>query len=199
MSYERIKSFRNRLKERSVYVMGGKCQCCGYDKCIQALDFHHIKPEEKEFSFNDNTNRSWEKTRNELKKCILVCSNCHREIHAGLYQKELFSSFNEEKAKEIDFLVENLKKHKIFYCKNCGIEVSYGNTCCPKCAYEKRRISNRPKREELKKLIRNNSFVQIGRQFNVSDNSIRKWCKSENLPSKSSEIKKYSDEEWKLI
>ena len=55
MSYENVKNFRARLKERAVYVMGEKCQCCGYNRCIQALEFHHINPEEKEFSFGNNT------------------------------------------------------------------------------------------------------------------------------------------------
>lgn len=54
-------------------------------------------------------------------------------------------------------------------------------------------------REELKKLIRTTPFVQIGKQFNVSDNAIRKWCDKYNLPRKVSDIKKYSDEEWELI
>ena len=54
-------------------------------------------------------------------------------------------------------------------------------------------------REFLKQEIRNKSFVQIGKEQGVSDNAIRKWCKSYNLPSKSSEIKKYSDEEWNNI
>lgn len=54
-------------------------------------------------------------------------------------------------------------------------------------------------REELKQLIRAKSFTEIGRMFNVSDNAIRKWCIKFNLPSKKSEIKKYSDEEWKNV
>jgi hypothetical protein len=51
----------------------------------------------------------------------------------------------------------------------------------------------------LKKLIRTKPFTQIGKQFNVSDNAIRKWCVSENLPTKKTEINKYSDEDWLLI
>jgi hypothetical protein len=48
-------------------------------------------------------------------------------------------------------------------------------------------------------LIRTSSFLQIGRIYNVSDNAIRKWCKAANLPSKATEIKQYSDEEWEKI
>ena len=54
-------------------------------------------------------------------------------------------------------------------------------------------------REELKKLIRTVSFVKIGKQFGVTDNTIRKWCDKYKLPRKVSEIKKYTDEEWAEI
>jgi uncharacterized protein YjcR len=54
-------------------------------------------------------------------------------------------------------------------------------------------------REELKKLIRIMPFTQIGQKFNVSDNAIRKWCDKYNLPHKSSEIKKISNDEWENI
>ena len=200
MSYQNIKDFRQRLKERATYVLGDKCACCGYNKCIQALEFHHLNPSEKDFSFSDNINRSWEMTRNELKKCILFCANCHREIHYGIIDNSILqSSFDEKKAEEIDELVKNIKSHKIYYCKNCGKEVWQGSEYCPECAAKLRRIVERPNREKLKELIRTTPFTQIGKQFGVSDNSIRKWCKLENLPTKVSIIKEYSDEEWELI
>ena len=62
---------------------GGKCCMCGYNNCIAALDFHHLDPNVKE-SRIIGTTASLEKQREEAKKCILVCANCHREIHAGL-------------------------------------------------------------------------------------------------------------------
>ena len=55
------------------------------------------------------------------------------------------------------------------------------------------------KREELKTLIRIKPFTQIAKMYGVSDNAIRKWCKSEGLPSKSSEIKLYTDNEWENV
>lgn len=75
--------YRKRMKVKMVEYKGGKCQICGYDKCIEALDFHHINPKEKDFSISGGT-RSFETLKPELDKCILVCANCHREIHAGL-------------------------------------------------------------------------------------------------------------------
>lgn len=52
MSYENVKNSRNQRKLDMVYVMGEKCQLCGYNKDIHALEFHHINPKEKELSFN---------------------------------------------------------------------------------------------------------------------------------------------------
>ena len=75
---------RTLLKQKAVEFKGGECDLCGYKKCIQALDFHHLDPFEKEFTIAGNYNISWKRIVNELKKCILVCSNCHREIHAGI-------------------------------------------------------------------------------------------------------------------
>ena len=51
----------------------------------------------------------------------------------------------------------------------------------------------------LKQEIRNYSFVELGKKYNVSDNAIRKWCKFYNLPSKRKEIKSYTNEEWEKI
>jgi 5-methylcytosine-specific restriction endonuclease McrA len=69
----------------SVQYKGGKCCICGYDKCYDALEFHHLDPSQKDFGLSSNGHtRSWEKVKEELDKCILVCANCHREIHAHL-------------------------------------------------------------------------------------------------------------------
>ena len=68
---------------------GGKCIRCGYDKCISALEFHHKDPSKKDFGISDDNMRLKEAVE-EVKKCILICSNCHREFHAGLWTlKEL--------------------------------------------------------------------------------------------------------------
>ena len=202
-NYTNVKNFRSRLKERATYVLGEKCQICGYNKCIAALEFHHVNPEEKEITFSGNTNRSWEITRKEIQKCTLLCANCHREAHNGFIDMDsLLSSFSEERAKEIDELVRLTKIGKIWYCKECGVEVTRGNTRCASCAAKDRRVTidkERPTREELKQLIRTTSFVELGRRYGVSDNAIRKWCDAYHLPRKSSDIKSYSDEEWNNV
>jgi len=76
------------FKQKLVDYKGGKCVCCGYDKYIGAMDFHHLDPTQKDFNFSKYRLTSFEKNKEtilaELDKCILVCSNCHREIHGGL-------------------------------------------------------------------------------------------------------------------
>lgn len=70
-----------------IKVFGRRCCLCGFNAYQEALEFHHINPEEKEFGITtDTTTKSLEKQLQELKKCILVCSNCHRGIHAGYLQ-----------------------------------------------------------------------------------------------------------------
>ena len=75
---------RKELKLKAVNYKGGSCEKCGYNKCLDALTFHHINPAEKDFQISEMC-RKWETVKNELDKCILVCSNCHLEIHSEIY------------------------------------------------------------------------------------------------------------------
>lgn len=76
---------RKQLRRMAVEYKGGRCQVCGYDKCPRALEFHHLEPLAKSFGLSERgMTRSWDKTRAEADKCVLVCANCHREIEAGL-------------------------------------------------------------------------------------------------------------------
>jgi hypothetical protein len=78
---------RRKLKVMAVEAKGGKCMFCGYSKYIGALDFHHLNESKKEFSLSiRGLTRSWSKILAEIDKCILVCANCHREIHGGMIQ-----------------------------------------------------------------------------------------------------------------
>lgn len=89
----------------------------------------------------------------------------------------------------------------ILRCKKCGARISYSAShgLCRTCYSESLRRVERPSRDVLKHLIRTLPFTTIGIQFGVSDNAIRKWCMAEHLPTKKTDIKKYSDDEWKLI
>lgn len=87
-------------------------------------------------------------------------------------------------------------------CPICNKKFIGRNTqkfCSYECSSKSQRVSERPSREDLKNLIRNESFLSIGKKFNVTDNTIRKWCKSMNLPFRKTEINKYTNEEWDKI
>ena len=73
------------------------------------------------------------------------------------------------------------------------------STYCIKCGHEIQRVTEWPTREELKNLIRNKTFTFIGKEYNVSDTAVKKWCVHYGLPKTKKEIKKYSDEEWDNI
>lgn len=86
---EKVSECRRQIKVLAVEYKGGKCQMCGYNKCIAALEFHHLDPKEKDFSLGSKGNiKSFSKVKPELDKCILVCSNCHREEHDRLRKDE---------------------------------------------------------------------------------------------------------------
>lgn len=79
---ESVTKRRRKLKKMAVEYKGGECSICGYSKCINALQFHHLNPSQKSFSISATGHtRSWDKIKIELDKCILVCANCHLELH----------------------------------------------------------------------------------------------------------------------
>ena len=76
------KKKRKELKLKSIEYKGGCCQKCGYSKCVDALEFHHLHSNEKDFGISaSGITRSWDKIKVELDKCVLLCANCHRELH----------------------------------------------------------------------------------------------------------------------
>lgn len=81
-----VKKRRRNLKIKAVEYKGGKCEACGYSKCLGALDFHHRDKLEKEFGIGKGGyTRSWLKVKKELDKCDLLCCRCHTEKHYEEY------------------------------------------------------------------------------------------------------------------
>jgi 5-methylcytosine-specific restriction endonuclease McrA len=82
-----VQKRREKVRLMAVAYKGGCCQVCGYDRCIEALEFHHLDPMQKDFGISHKGyTRSWVKVKEEADKCILLCANCHREVHAGKLQ-----------------------------------------------------------------------------------------------------------------
>ena len=91
------------------------------------------------------------------------------------------------------------KKNQKNYCISCNKQILKGSIYCENCAHIAQRKVERPTKEELKSMIRTMSFVDIGKKYGVTDNTIRKWCKIEKLPFRKKDIILISDNDWKLI
>lgn len=171
-----VTEWRRRKKEKCIEYKGGKCIACGYNKCNAALEFHHLDPTQKDFSISaKGTTRAWEMIEAELDKCVLLCSNCHREHHAG--ELEITSSFVEPTERYYELLEDPRKKWTpCLACDTmCPARQKYCSTVCSRKA--RRKVLNRPSKEKLHELLETNSYLAVGRMYGVSDNAIRKWLK----------------------
>ena len=169
------KILRDGLKEY-------KCEKCGLSTWLGEeipLELHHIDGNH----YNNN-----------FENLIILCPNCH--------------ALEEDRQTKKNYTIKDqvIKEKKKNYCIDCGKEITFEAKRCEECYHKSTRgvftipLDEMPvTREELKQLIRTTPFTQIGKQFGVSDNAIRKWCDKYNLPRKSTEIKKFSIEEWEKI
>lgn len=87
---ESVINWRKRVKIKLVEYKGGKCEICGYNKYVEVLEFHHKDTKEKDFTISGKS-WSYERLKKEVDKCIIVCSNCHKEIHLK-EENEIFLS-----------------------------------------------------------------------------------------------------------
>lgn len=78
-----------RQKEQTewIYSLKKECLICGENEPV-CLDFHHKDPNEKDFTIGKHRNKSKENLLKEIEKCVCVCANCHRKIHAGIINLE---------------------------------------------------------------------------------------------------------------
>lgn len=168
---------RRQAREDILYIHGRKCSLCGYNRYIGALEFHHLDINEKDFGLSTRDCGNFEKALEESKKCILLCSNCHKEVHADLISVELNSSYSQSREEEI----RSLRKERRAQAN-----------------VNKQRVPH-PDRNTLKSLVRNKPLTECGRLFGVSANAVSKWLIKENLPHTKTEINSYTDEEWEKL
>lgn len=157
----------NTLKKRLIEVglKEDKCEICG---CSNEWNGKPLTLQLDHINGNHSDNR--------LENLRIVCPNCHS-------QTETFSN-------------KRAKKHN--YCVDCGCEISLKSTRCNTCASKhknsfKVKPEDRPSKEELFELIKNNPFTKIGEMYGVKDNTIRKWCKNYGLPSTKKELRELNN------
>ena len=163
-------------KKLCVEYKGGKCEICGYDKYIGALDFHHKDPSQKKFNIAAAKLRQFNnETIEELNKCQMLCANCHREVHNIHNIEELKNTWIEyEKQKQNQF---NLLQQKNNTC-SCGNKKCKKSKQCLKCNNKK---SSERNVDEVIAKIKETNWTKAGKFFGVSDNALRKFLKNRGI------------------
>lgn len=177
-----VKRWRNNTKAKIVEAMGGKCCVCGYDKCNHSLALHHINPIEKEISFGAiraNPKR-WGSIVDELRKCVLVCHNCHSEIHADVIQSPSESSFD-DRYSNYSYVTASFNTNE---CKVCGKPIpDHQETCSRTCTGRLGNIIDWDQ-IDLEQLLRTKSYTDISNDLGISLGAVSKRARKLGLTSK---------------
>lgn len=174
---ERVKKWRHETKARMVKAMGEKCQGCGYRGCPAAFDFHHFDPKEKDFGFGAirASCKSWDRIVEELRKCVLLCANCHREVHSGYRQLGIgLATFDEAFA---DYK-EVIRQSKQDCCPICKQLKPISQKACSLTCAGKARYGDRWFNIDVIGLVKTGStFTSIADQLGCSEAAVRKRYK----------------------
>ena len=224
--FQKGKNIQSRQRlDALIYLRGHKCENCGQTEwlgkpiplCCHHIDGDNLNNEIENLqllcpnchALTDNfcgKNKSgFQKyTEEDFVKALQSSSSINQAmIKMGIHY---YSKYYYEKAREviekynID-VPKNTSAKKQNYCVDCGKKVTRNSLRCVECEQKRKQKESKCQytREELKEKIRSQSFCEIARENNVSDNTIRKWCQKFSLPSKKGDIKSYSDEEWDAI
>lgn len=172
-------------KVRAIEYKGGVCIKCGYDghRCPGAMDFHHRDPAEKKFGIAGNYGLGWDKLVVELDKCDLYCCRCHAEVTWDDDQRRL--KYERLGVETTQRRPEKTVRLGMRVCPGCNEEFRQKHHrqkyCGRGCGHRSMHKVEHPTREQLEVLIGEKSFVQIGRDYGVSDNAVRKWARSYGL------------------
>lgn len=174
-AYQLSKRVRRYMFQKANY----QCEKCGWHEInpftnLSPLEIHH-KDGNYENSYEDNL--------------IVLCPNCH----------SLTDNYKARGKGRTD----REKYYKTNTCIDCGKRITNTAIRCNDCNNKYKvatHLENLPvTREELKQLIREKPFTEVGKMFNMTDSGIKRWCRNFNLPATKKEINKYSLEEWELI
>lgn len=174
---------------------------------------------------SDNLEKGYNKTKGGADAITLskitdeqVIEICELLLHSNLTQREiankyqvadsLISGINHGTNRVQKNYSYPIRKTKEFYqkrnpnhiCPDCGgFKSDIRSELCLSCRAKRRQKVERPSREELKQMIKTETFVSIGKKFGVTDNTIKKWCKAYKLPAKKADIKLINDKDWEKI
>lgn len=170
----RVRESRRRLKEKCISYKGSKCSACGYNKCIASLCFHHTSG--KDFNISSATTTRWEVIKSELNKCVLLCHNCHNEIHHNERVKEY-----DKLKKEVNYLTkEEINQNK--KCIKCLGSVPNIGKYCQFCKEEiKNKSHTKYDKQAILALIYSSSLEEIAEKLTYNYGNLQKYCKRNNI------------------
>lgn len=216
-----IKGYKHKetLRKNLLALREHKCECCGLSEWNGKeipLQIHHKDGDNlnnvlhnlellcpnchaQTDNYCGKNKEKIELNEEELVEALKSSDNIHQAlVKVGKTDGNWYSKVRQIMKKHgIEFVKETANIQKP--CPKCGKLIKKSSSLCEECYHIEERTCVRPKREELKNLIRTKNFCAIARDYGVTDNAIRKWCKAENLPFRVTDIKGLSDEEWEQI
>jgi len=174
---EATQRWREKTKKRVIEAMGGACVICGYNKCDKVMCLHHLDPSQKELSLGRALSNpaAWEKIVIELRKCILVCSNCHGEIHCNMVSiPDDAIGFNEDYAK---YQMTGAPK-----CPVCNEYMPPQNkTCSRGCSYKYNPKVDWDSIDLAELLAKGHTYTYIGELLGVTAPAVSKRARKLGL------------------
>lgn len=211
-----------KLLQPLIKIRGRQCQCCKNTKWLGLpinLQVHHIDGNRRNnkldnlqllcLNCHSYTNNFGSKNikhqvsiSEEVLAQTLATSSSIRQAFLKLNMSDAGANYTRARkiCEKYNIVFPEKIKIKEKYCQKCGKPITLESQYCIECrSFLARKVIDRPTREKLKELIRNEPFTKIAKQYNVSDKAIVKWCIAQNLPHRKKDIKLYSNQEWEKI
>lgn len=181
-----VKIKQRNFKQKYVDYKGGCCSSCGYNKCLGALEFHHLDPNEKDFEISQSRYKNEDEIKAELAKCILLCSNCHRETHYDytLEQVSYNKIYTETLLENIITCLKNQEQLKDICIKfNINYDGCLSFLHSKKISVKDFKVYNSkyPSKEILEKLVWEKPSSEIAKDLGISDVALSKHCKKHGI------------------
>lgn len=171
---EHVKRNRRETKSFLVEAFGGRCQVCGYHRTPNALEFHHLHEDLKTLGVSNSLNRSMTTLTRELELCVLLCANCHREVHAGVTEAPEPNPGLAQEARRRYY-----QKSPPRTCQGCGKEIWRSSRWCRGCLPPQSKKGRWGTLQEVLDMVQTQGYAKTGRNLGVSDNAVRKFLKSQ--------------------
>lgn len=167
-----VSNRRRSLKLNLIEFLGGSCVRCGWSEHPAGLVAHHVNPSKKLFGIGSGLTKSWGSVKEEAKKCILLCQNCHSVVHAIKENRY----FDESLIPKYEDIIDLHSKRKVGYLSFCvcGGSKSKEANLCKNCFSKKREKISWPATDKLKIMVKESSYVSVAKKLGVSDNAVRK-------------------------